>query len=367
MYFQEIELTVPWIADLSEQVKSPSPIVRIDDVDIDDWLMTLPNYFQDPDAQYNGALFNPGNFVLGGVSNGQASYQNEFVFHNDSTKYSFANGTSRTVPNKAFSQIPIDARSGLELFERYLIPSNSAQTQSSPSGNPGPPSASATSGAFENYTDVGFPVPLVGTSDGALSGYFLDSAPNTAVLSIQTFEPSVSPVDVSNAVKSFLAKARAGNKSRLVIDIRGNPGGNVFLGFDVFKQLFPGVTPYSATRFRAHPGSEAIGLVASQDGPPQSTFVDVRDKNLQISQFNYHDFLKSPDGASFASFDEYFGPFEANGDNFSSTASWEFSNQALDILSDNIVVSGYANETELPPQPFPASNIVVVSSPILIS
>lgn len=50
-----------------------------------------------------------------------------------------------------------------------------------------------------------------------------------------------------------------------------------------------------------------------------------------------------------------------NGDHFSNLFSWQLSNATLDGAADGIIVSGYANETDIPSLPFVAGNITLVS------
>lgn len=44
-------------------------------------------------------------------------------------------------------------------------------------------------------------------------------------------------VEFQDMAGSFLQNAAKAGKKKLVIDIRGNGGGSVFLGYDLFKQV----------------------------------------------------------------------------------------------------------------------------------
>lgn len=50
----------------------------------------------------------------------------------------------------------------------------------------------------------------------------------------------------------FINEAVARGKKKLIIDVSANGGGTILQGYDLFKQLFPQILPYGATRFRAH-------------------------------------------------------------------------------------------------------------------
>jgi hypothetical protein len=151
-----------------------------------------------------------------------------------------------------------------------------------------------------------------------------------------------------------------------LIDIRSNNGGDPYLAYDLFKQLFPSQVPFSSTRYRAHTAADALGEAFSTLGPVTNGGSVPADESAllvtQTSDFNYRNLLKSPDGANFTSWADLYGPVEVHGDNFTNLASNNFFNQYYDLASWNLVVSGYGNRSNIPSDPFDASQITLVSS-----
>lgn len=158
-------------------------------------------------------------------------------------------------------------------------------------------------------------------------------------------------------VSIFLAKCKSAGKTRLIIDIRGNPGGTIYLGYDLFKQLFPTLIPYSGIRIRGSDAANALGNIASS-----SQVQNNASSVLATSIFNDKTCLVGPDGPSFNSWQQVYGPLTQNGDLFSNIFSWSFSNATLDMtMAPGVVVSGYANKSEIPPQVFTSDSITLVS------
>ena len=59
------------------------------------------------------------------------------------------------------------------------------------------------------------------------------------VLSLESFEPASSAEELQDAFTTFLMGANAAGKTKLIIDLRDNGGGRLFLGYDLFKQVSP--------------------------------------------------------------------------------------------------------------------------------
>lgn len=151
-----------------------------------------------------------------------------------------------------------------------------------------------------------------------------------------------------------------------MIDIRSNNGGDPYLAYDLFKQLFQSQVPFSSTRYRAHTATDALGKCFSTLGPVTSGDSRPADESAlfvaQTSSFNYRNLLKSPDGVNFTPWADLYGPVEVHGDNLTNLASNNLFNQSYDLASWNLVVSGYGNRSNIPPDPFGASQIALVSS-----
>lgn len=66
----------------------------------------------------------------------------------------------------------------------------------------------------------------------------------------------------------FIAAAVAAGKAKLTIDVSANGGGTILQGYNLFKNLFPTLVPYGATRFRAHEAFDIIGQTVSAVAGP---------------------------------------------------------------------------------------------------
>ncbi|KAK6531690.1 hypothetical protein TWF694_002866 [Orbilia ellipsospora] len=115
--------------------------------------------------------------------------------------------------------------------------------------------------------------PFVQDLNAIIGGYFLNDTVETAVLDISSFEAANDNADYQNAgfqaaLYAFFDEVRRRGTKRLIIDVRGNGGGLINLGFELYKQLFPAAPANSYYRFRAHPGAQIFAsgteTIASQ-------------------------------------------------------------------------------------------------------
>jgi hypothetical protein len=123
---------------------------------------------------------------------------------------------------------------------------------------------------------------------------------------------------------------------RLVIDLRGNGGGTIDFGFEVFRQLFPSVEPYGGSRYRAHEAfqdySTAIADLAANgtvlDGivDKESPFEDADFANTPFLWSNILDANQEP----YTSFEDYYGPDELQSDAFTSVRRYNVSQRNAD-------------------------------------
>lgn len=88
----------------------------------------------------------------------------------------------------------------------------------------------------------GYPAPILITSDGIVSGYYLNGTgfEDVAVISLLAFE-SESIVEFQTVAQDFFAAAKRDGKTKLVIDLSANGGGYILQGYDLFRQLFPSI------------------------------------------------------------------------------------------------------------------------------
>lgn len=172
----------------------------------------------------------------------------------------------------------------------------------------------------------------------------------------------------------------ASNKTRLILDLRGNGGGNAILGYDSFKQLFPQTNqvPFGGTRYRAHQALDIIGKTTS-DFIEGRTYVqsNVTAFNTSLQGLSMNDIFLFTTGFNFEhqldennkelrNWEQMFGPEKANNDNYTITLRYNFTDEASYTYPGFSVIGFLANANETStPQPFEAENIVMVSRPSL--
>ena len=131
----------------------------------------------------------------------------------------------------------------------------------------------------------------------------------------------------------------------------------------MFKQLFPQILPYGATRFRAHEAFDLIGQEISwySGQVPRTLQVNTSAVNLVSTAWNYRtdaDINYEP----FDSWPQKYGPHEygPGPDNFTSIIRWNLSDVLTPENSGGIYVSGYLERSNITQQPFAPENIVIV-------
>jgi hypothetical protein len=373
-------------------------------------LAAFPYGYQDKDASYNSNFFNPATWIA--WQDGTFA-ESLFGNYSDTSTYTFANGSSTTLPNNAVARIKLSGiTSGADIYDDYVF---AEQTQSSgkvrrtesrvvkrtskrdvldliqeravPSAisslsfSETLPTASSTTTVgpaaetASTLSSFGFPTPVAVSIDNSVAGYFLDSESDTAVLNIAQFtdESDGTPLSFQKTITKFLAACSAQGKKKLIIDVRGNPGGITMTAFDAFKQIFPSQSISTRIRVRDHPVMNAMGTVLSQFGDPVSlqNYMELQENPTTAesallyaknSVFNVANNLKTPDGQAYDNWQDFYGPVTFNGDSFSNYYSLDFEAEGYDLFSGGgIVVSGYATNTSLPPQVFDPKNVTLVS------
>lgn len=198
---------------------------------LQEFSMTAEN--QDPDALYNFLMSQPAN-----VAANRQSLFNKFptsTYPGPSIELGFANGTNLTVNTTAtlvgnFSGVD----SGASFYSHFCDPTVPL------------PSKSNTTEGSETPADSlpqisGYPTAIIKHSQNVIAGYFLEEAgfEDVAVLIIPSFSPDgmQQELEFSTVARDFLAKCKAAEKKKLVIDVSANGGGLIALGYDIFKQV----------------------------------------------------------------------------------------------------------------------------------
>ncbi|KAK4960967.1 hypothetical protein LTR10_001456 [Elasticomyces elasticus] len=367
------------LASFGNATFAPSPLAMIDGQDSTTWLLNYSQYgsLQDRDALWNNVFYELAQVSLGASGSGTGTFsgggRGRWIYPGPTTTLTFANGTSLTIENFARVLAPFDnITTGEDIYRTYFTPPveeiESAEkaatmtTSSASSTAPAPTSSTVT----KSTPAPGFPSPIIREMSNLNSGYFLDGEgyDDVAVLSVPSFVSSNADEIPFQSVNTYLInRAIAENKTKLIIDVSANGGGTILQGYDLFKQLFPHVLPYGATRFRAHEAFDLIGQEVSAFSGlvPRSLNTNDTVQNLVSTAWNYQtdaDVNYEP----FTSWQEKFGPHEygPQPDNFTSLIRWNLSDVLTPLNSGGIYISGYLNRTNITAQPFAAENIVIV-------
>ncbi|MCJ1360620.1 MAG: hypothetical protein MMC33_010628 [Icmadophila ericetorum] len=337
---------------------TPSPVISINGQDATLYLQQLGlslGGFQDPDAQWNGLMYTPARLATG---SGFGQFLGGLSPLGSTTTLGFANGTQTTYNNLAQTiQNFTGVIDGPTFYNNFL------------SGKPSPSTGSTTApsptGSMPAPTLTGYPTPVVVDTAGAVAGFFPTESGlrDTAVLSIFTFEPESqggTALQSSQVVSSFLASCRSAGKTKLVIDLTANPGGDIALGDDIFKQLFPTIQPFAGSRTRATEAMNELGTLASElfntfgaaAYQPQNLAV------IQAAEAFIYATETTVDDTNFPSWQARFSPVSIYGDNFTQITRFNLSSP-FDF--GGFQVSGYQGRSNVTTPPFNAQEIVVFS------
>ncbi|KAI1006120.1 hypothetical protein K3495_g2105 [Podosphaera aphanis] len=344
--------------DVIYSPQSASVVTRINDVDAAAYISNfsdLATFNQDPDAAYNAMFYEKASAAAGGLkgffsSGGRLRY----IYPGASTTFTFENGTSLTLDNLArvkgdFSNVT----TGEKFYSRFCSPNVSSIQQEVPTDVPlAPPRLTP-----------GYPPAVISTKDTVVSGYYIDGEGygDVAVLSVLAFM-SQSISEFQGVAEKFFELARRDGKTKLVIDLSFNPGGYVFQGYDLFRQLFPGIEQDGNTRWRAGNAfvsiSEVFSAATSNFDPANASEIQI---NEAESWFNYR-FDLNTSNLPFESFADKFGPYPTNGDNFTNIMRWNLDDSLVTTNATygvGIEITGYGSRKNFS-QPFQAENIVLL-------
>ncbi|KAL5592296.1 hypothetical protein FOBRF1_013322 [Fusarium oxysporum] len=330
-----------------------SPVVSIDDRDASSYLKEIEDQVlsQDPDARYNTLSFSfSGN--PGGVLDGRNLYPGSNI-----TTLGFRNGTTLEVKNMTELNDPgFEARNGKDVFDMYCRPTPSNSSDNSSTSEPvvKPPLKSGP---------VGYPEPLIRDPYNQMNGYYLDD--DTVVMMIPSFNgdgvPSNQSFTFGHYATEIVSKALADGRTKLIIDVSGNPGVNVDRAFNLFKLFFPSEFPYSANRFRRHEVSE--GLVKVFSAVSRSTALE--NAPINVAKMAYAVEVTPDQEAGFESYEEFLGDTTQLGTPVSSLfASFNFTEASG---NSDTPICGYAGRPLNRTQPFKAENILIIGDGLCAS
>ncbi|PIG90228.1 peptidase S41 family protein [Aspergillus arachidicola] len=342
-----------------------SSVYRIEDMDPVYYLQAnigVTIGLQDPDARYNHLFPSPaaafsGMYTGGLWTNNLGSWPGKA-----NQTVEFSNGTRLTVETTASVTLDrgLDFSSGESLFQTACLPNKASRP---PDPHPalavGKPPYSIPLGGSSMY-----PAPIVHHEKELVRGYYLheERLDDVAVLQLPTFRlTGESPVSLARVAVQFLERARKDGKEKLIIDLSNNMGGDINLGFNLFRIFFPDKRIYTATRF---PSTELIGLMGRVFSSPQGHEAVHHDNTLDLPLI-FQNAVTPDHRHSFSSWEKLFGPAEIAGQNMSHLhATYNFTTASTE---DN-PISGYGG-IEFGPstQAFHAENIIVMTNGICAS
>jgi len=405
----EIFLYEEFVAYQAGEGEAPSAVTQVNGQDVAEFLATQSQNvsyggFQDPDALYNQMFYALNDGSGGSSSIGLFGFDRTYI--GEETTVSFANGSSASAPNVAIYNSPFDfsgledGRSFYNLFcnatlkaaaqgydlndpdtlagirvdpvkKKELVHQKREQKrqekrQVTTSSRSLSPTATSAAPVVPEGTQIpGYPTPVAISEDLSLSGYFLEGAgfEDTAVLVLQQMSEA-DPEGFQSTMTDFMNQCRQSRKTQLIVDVQGNPGGTISLGYEVFKQLFPDILPYGAGTLRAHEGLDILGNYytnftsqLAQENPGNLTLLQANNYYAQYSAESY----ANDSGQLFDNWDELYGPVETPQDNFTNLIRWNIDDLDFNLASGNIVISGFANNTDVQPSPFTSENIILLS------
>ncbi|MCJ1281117.1 hypothetical protein MMC26_000435 [Xylographa opegraphella] len=322
----------------------------------------------EPHAGWNELMFNSAKYFGTQPNAGPpTSFANSPVYTKDTLNITFENGTSSewhyfawTAYNLATSKFD----SAQNIYNNFVLKSTTTSGTSLTRRQSTP--ASLSSIPYPGYPPN--PVTLQESfgNGGFVSGYILNSS--LAVLSLPTFESSnsVSDCSASLAVQSFLQNCTRNNIKKILIDLQGNGGGTVLLGYDFFKQFFPNIEPFGGHQLRSFPQVNTIGqaltaITVNDHGnfPPDVEQVIVQN---QVTPYDAA-FFTQANGTTIGSWGDISANNQImlNGDNFTQTYRFDLSRSDAFAQSLGCPVFGYGNRSNTGPPPFQAEDITILT------
>lgn len=299
--------------------------------------------FQDPDALYQSMFYSTGGYPAG---SGNQFYNFPYPGLPETLELQFSNGTTRPLEIQAKLQLDFtNIDSGKDVRYAVEIPSTTTTTTAASTST-----ETATSTPSTTFIPAipGYPWPVEIHYEKYISGYFLNETgyEDTAVLSVSAFsnenmDPELDNLEFRHVLIKFLAKCKTEGKTKLIVDLQGNGGGYVGLGLELFKRLFPQIDLFMASTTLATP---FLGSMLHT--------------NYTVAK----DAIGSPvdaNGVPFASWDALFGPQVLAYENLTSSFQYNYSDYKSNDMA--FAPAGYGTNKTIPPSPFTAENIVIIT------
>lgn len=310
-------------------------------------------------SQYIDSDGRMNNMFSKGDTENQGAFASQDKYDGNATEIKWANGSTVSFANVASSQYSFTGvKDGQTFFKKFCTGSISGASTSSadtkeekgvglvsPSIRGPVPTIPHVDYHTRNkrllLSTNTYPEAVAEASSGVVAGYFLNGQgyEDVAVLKIISFSnPSQSGETLFNndfqaTIKSFLSQCQSKSKTKLIIDLRENGGGNTNLLLDAFMQLFPLLEPFSGQRYRASDAwlkiGDAVNEIRSDTGMARTyrSVMGETIENTNIYRFWAYWHFRKSDGTNFASWDEFNGPLELNSDKLTVTMRYNVSPQ----------------------------------------
>ncbi|KAI1939891.1 hypothetical protein LOZ66_002323 [Ophidiomyces ophidiicola] len=335
-----------------------SAMKSIDGEDAHQWLKRLSynGTSQDPDALYNELLFTLPASTLGYFG---TFFSATGLYTGNEIEVGFENGTNIKHKNEASFHLDFsDVKDGETFYGKFC----SGRVEQAPL-------LKKRQVELEKKLELEsprpeFPKAVIESDDGIIAGYFLDDEFDTAVLSITSFDPDGEGNNVnlkfSTVVTKFLEKCGKEKKKKLILDVTSNGGGVLFLGFDLFMQLFPQGNVTSTFNLRA---TEQINVIGRKVNKLLSDSATKNGKTATYERngiFDINSYVGNNNGQKFESWEAYFGP-QINMFNFTRLARWDLNNEIMSLKIGKLTVAGYGSRFKQAPQVFKAEDIILLT------
>lgn len=309
-------------------------------------------YNQDVDSAYNSMFYSK---AISATNNLSGYFQSGgrigVIYQGANTTITFADGEDLTLENKAnVIGDMTGVTDGPSFYKKFCTPQ--------------PAQKAAKKAAAVAKQLPGYPKPVISTTDGVVSGYYLtgEGLEHVAVIVLTSFEPR-SPAEFQAVTQDFLEEAKAAGKTKLVVDFQVNGGGYILLGYDFFRQLFPQVQEDGYSRWKENGGFNAMSRIFSdavKDLDPANS-ADGALINLYESWFNYrYDLNLTLD--KFSTFEDKFAPQVHKDTPYTSLMRWNLNDPLTTVNATfgmGIEISGYGTRKNLT-QHFKAEDIVLL-------
>lgn len=359
----------------SQSSYEPSPITQINGQDVQDFLQAEADLtaYHEPDTRYQSLFFMSSAETYG-------RFTSPAFYPGPTTNVTYENGTTNEYLNAAvvLQRDTWEAISSPEdFYSVYITPQTSSSSglkarkrdPNSPPFHLDNPRDHEILGyqtlqpLQHGNSPINYPRPNIAHSAELvpLAGYFVDTgAGEVGVFVVGTFntEDVAGAQEFQQVTQEFIAEAQSRGVSRMIIDVRQNPGGKVISGYDMYKQFFPDQEPQTQSRYRGHPASEVFG-----EGISRFNSMTILNAPLYVSPFSKAAYLDA-DGNEFSSWSNMYPPVRHNNDQFTSLLKYNLSDPFTtsdELLAIGITVTGYNSRSNYTDPPFRAEDLVILS------